>query len=122
MNPCPDHCLYKTKKVVYLSCCGLGENLHAADWVKTGILFLFENDSGKGNRFLFLTKIDSLLCQKFPTSGQNFMCFGNYWITLIINFNIISCSSRLHRSSQVYFEQVELLVKLCQTYLIQNLQ
>ena len=43
------------------------------------------------------------------------------WASLITRSHVLPCSSRLHLSSQVYVEQVEIFGKLCQAYLIQNL-
>ena len=46
---------------------------------------------------------------------------SNLGIALITRSHVLSCSSRLHFSSQVCVEQVEFLVKLCQAYLMHNL-
>ena len=59
--------------------------------------------------------IASLVCYPFTPYGCNLLNLAS----LITRSHVLCCSSRLHFSSQVYVEQVELLVKLCQAYLIQ---
>ena len=59
----------------------------------------------------------SLVCYPFTPTGLG----SRTWASLITRSHALSCSSRLHFSSQVYVEQVELLVKLCEAYLMHSL-